>query len=739
MATKYTSFADLYRVEKSKQQATLENKGFKTCPLSRNDIENLANSYITQELTVQAKLFRVDNEQGAVLMGRSVNSGDYAGIVFPNIFPGQTEPREYRLRRDNPDVEYKNGEVHERAKYLSPPGRANLFYFVPGTPLEKLSDQTVPIIITEGEKKTLALWRLAVENEQNFLPLGLPGVWSWRGTIGKNVGPKGERRNVKGPVNDFDRIFWEKRIVYVLFDTNVDSKSEVRAARQQLAQHLFTLGAKVFYVDLPINCGVNGVDDLLAISGKEVVLDLINRAQAFAATLAESMINLTDLGNARRLIRMYGSDIRYCYAWSKWLIWDGKRWKVDDVGQIFRLAKKTVATIYAEAIEQTDNNLIKSITNHAKKSESERALNAMIALARSEPGIPVTPNELDANPFLLNVLNGTLDLKLWQLKGHERKDLITKVAPVEYSHKAKCEMWEKFLLSVCGDKPEIVSFLQRIVGYSLTGDISEEKLFFVHGPPAAGKSTFIEALKATLGDYAATADFEIFLARRDSNGPRNDIARLAGARVVTSVEVDEGKRLAEGLVKMLTGGDTVTARFLYHETFEFKPTFKLWLAANNAPIIRDDDEAMWRRILRIPFENSIAEDKRDPKIKGTLRNPEIAGPGILAWAVEGCRDWQQNGLNVPNAIKTATRNYQLEMDPLQDFIVERCIVGDEYWVFSADIWNCYTEWLKGNGVVSWLSRKAFNIRLKERGCVAERNYQGRCWRGIGLQKYMEEN
>ncbi len=191
------------------------------------------------------------------------------------------------------------------------------------------------------------------------------------------------------------------------------------------------------------------------------------------------------------------------------------------------------------------------------------------------------------------------------MRPHRREDLITKVCPTRYEPGARSDLLDRFLDEATGGNRELRDFLQRAVGYSLTGDVSEEVLFFVHGPGRSGKSTFMEALKATLGDYAKSADFESFVQRRDAGAVRNDIAELAGRRFVVSIEVDEGKKLAEGLVKLITGGDTVRARFLYQEAFDFVPQFKLWLAANHAPKVKHDDSAMWRRILRIPFENIV--------------------------------------------------------------------------------------------------------------------------------------
>jgi len=276
----------------------------------------------------------------------------------------------------------------------------------------------------------------------------------------------------------------------------------------------------------------------------------------------------------------------------------------------------------------------------------------------------------------------------------------------------------------------------------VTGETTEEKLFFIHGPTAAGKSTFTEAIKATLGDYAVTADFETFLKRIQVGAVRNDVARLAGARFVVSIEVDEGRELAEGLTKILTGGDTVSTRFLYHESFEFFPKFKLWLAANHAPRVSDRDDALWRRILRLPFEHTIPEEKRDPKVKATLRDPKIAGPAILAWAVRGCLLWQQCGLFVPEVIRDATDEYRADQDPLRDFFPDECKFDTTAFVPVSDLRKRYDDWGKETGLRYLLGPKQFNERFEEKDCQRQsRRYLndvgtekvGKCWVGVTLQ------
>ncbi len=337
---------------------------------------------------------------------------------------------------------------------------------------------------------------------------------------------------------------------------------------------------------------------------------------------AERERRYTDLANAERFARC-NPDTAFVKPWNQWLLFDGHRWARDDHNQVRLRATDLVRSIYLEA--SNANPFDAPLAKHALGSMSEHRIRAMLSLAQCERLIAAVPADFDADPWLLNCANGTLDLRTAELRKAAAADSITKLSPVAYDADARCDLWDRFLERVVPD-PDVREFLQRAAGYSLTGDTREEVLFFLHGPTAAGKSTFVEALKAALGDHSVTADFETFLKRPPSGGPRNDVAALAGARLVVSIEVDEGRALAEGLVKLITGGDTVTARYLYQESFEFRPQLKLWLVANSAPRARDDDAALWRRVLRVPFNVEIPEAERDPDVKAVLRDPVQAWP-----------------------------------------------------------------------------------------------------------------
>jgi putative DNA primase/helicase len=438
--------------------------------------------------------------------------------------------------------------------------------------------------------------------------------------------------------------------------------------------------------------------------------------------------NLTDLGNAERLVHRHGDELRYCPQLGGWLAWDGTRWRPDDTGDVERLAKETIRSIYVEAGNESDDAKRKALADHAKRSESRNRIEAMIALARSEPGIPARAEEFDADPWLLNCPNGTVDLRSSTLRLHDRDDLITKVAGTEYDPQAEAPRFERFLKEVLVED-EVIDFVRRFAGYSLSGSTRERVIAILHGRGKNGKSTLIELLQVVMGDYATTTDTETILAKR-YQGVGNDVAALKGARFVAAAEVEKGRRLAESKVKQLTGNDTVTARFLYSEPFSFKPEFKLWLSTNNKPEITGTDDAIWDRIRLILFEQRFDGKAADTELPEKLR-AEL--PGILAWMVRACGEWLLDGLGKPQKVREATEGYRVEMDVLAAFIEDRCVVRERAVALATPLYEAYRKWCDENGEHPE-SQKKFGGWLRERGFSddRERGSRRKIWRGIGL-------
>jgi putative DNA primase/helicase len=452
----------------------------------------------------------------------------------------------------------------------------------------------------------------------------------------------------------------------------------------------------------------------------------------------------TDVGNAELFVKHFGSNLRYVPARGQWLLWNSMegRWVYDDLLVVNQLAMQFTRFMRQAAGQLADPDRAKRLFLHAIDTDSRSRIDAMIHVARSF--VAIRPEQLDADKYLLNCVNGTIDLRTGVLRPHRQEDLITKQVPVVFDTDARSEEWEQFLKTAMQGDEEVTSFLQRAVGYTLTGDNCEEVLFFLHGKTGKnGKSTFRDAIKTILGDYSRIASFSSFQEVSFSSGGRSaspDIARLAGARFVSASESNAGVRLDVALIKTITGRDPLTARFLRQENFEFCPEFKLWLLANDPPIIDDDDDAAWRRVIRIPFNHTV--EVPDTTLKDRLASPLIAGPGILAWAVRGCLEWQRGGLRIPAAIQNAIAAYRTDMDPLDDFYESRCVFGEKVWVKSAHLYAAYTEWAHSRGMrdKDIATQKGLTTRLvKRRGCKpTETNKDGRILRGVGLVMHTEE-
>ena len=430
--------------------------------------------------------------------------------------------------------------------------------------------------------------------------------------------------------------------------------------------------------------------------------------------------NATDLGNAELLVRWHGENIRFVPAWGKWLIWDGRRWVIDQTGKIRRVARDTVRRLYKEASGIDDEDLRKKLVKHALSSESVNKQKAMIDAAGFLEDIPVIPEQLDTNPWLLNCMNGTLDLRTGQLYQAKREDLITKLVPFNYSPAAKAPKWEAFLEQIFDGALRLVQYVKKGAGYCLTGLTEEHCLFVCHGTGRNGKSTMLQTLANVIGPYyAQAAPASTFMVKRDEGIP-NDIARLRGSRYVIAAESEENQRLAESLIKQLTGGDKITARFLHQEFFEFTPQFKIWLMTNHKPTIRGTDTAIWERIKLIPFSVTIPEGERDPRLMDKLA---AEAEGILAWAVEGCLLWQKERLGLPDEVRSATNEYRMLMDTVGDFLATECENAPGSSTLIKDIYTAYSNWAEQSGERA-LTRKAFSQRLSERGLATRRGTGG---------------
>lgn len=439
---------------------------------------------------------------------------------------------------------------------------------------------------------------------------------------------------------------------------------------------------------------------------------------------------LTETGNGERLVQQNAGLIRYSTQREKWLHYEGGRWVVDDSKEIERRAKATVRSLYQEAAACSDDDVRKAIVSHAKASEKMAARSAMIRAAMSEPGIPVLLDQLDADPYLLNCANGTLDLRTGKLRKHNAKDLITKTTGLKYDPKAKSELWDRVLREAVGGDDELAAYLQRALGYALIGLPLERAFFFLYGPGGTAKTTLVNAFMAAFGEYAVTADFETWLLRNTPGGNRGDLVRLAGARLVTSVEGRHGARWDEGLIKRITGGDVITAAAKFENEVSFLPACTLLLAANDPPSARDDDWALWDRIKRMPMTAVI--QNRDPTIKEQLKEPQHAA-AVLAWAVAGCLEYQRSGLGTAKAVDASTAAYQAENDHFGEFLADEMVFDPDTQIERKLLASRYKSWCDETNRRNMLSSKEIAKRLRAAGCTESKSVGARIWVGVQLR------
>ena len=420
---------------------------------------------------------------------------------------------------------------------------------------------------------------------------------------------------------------------------------------------------------------------------------------------------LTDVGNAERFAAMFKDQVKYCAIYKKWFIWNGKRWEQDDTGKIITYAIECVRNIIHDADLLPEGDKRKSLIQHSLKSESSGKLKALLEIASGMPAITVRSEDLDQNPWLLNCQNGTIDLRTGKLKPHDPKDYITRICAAAYKPDCAIPLWTQLMEKITGGDKEYIRYIQKALGYALTGDISEQAIFILYGTGSNGKSTMLNIFAALLNGYAQSTSSDTFMQKKNES-VNNDIARLKGARFVSAIEMEEGKRMAESLIKSMTGGDKLVTRFLYGEFFEYVPQFKVFLAVNHKPDIRDTTNSIWRRIKIMEFNNTFTEQERDKNFPTKIMAKEL--PGILAWAVQGCLDWQQNGINAPDIVEAATRAYKEEMDSFSHFFNECCVVREGARVSNKMLRAKYDEWCAENGERG-LTQRPFSRKLRERG------------------------
>ena len=596
------------------------------------DYRSLETRWIGRELADLAKIRRVDSATGRLLMGRR-DHGSYEGLAIPYFLPGESHVREWRLRRDNPDMEYKDGKQKECKKYLSPPGRANKIYFPPSTSQELLKAVDTPVMVTEGEFKTLALWRLANHGSAvpRFLPIGLAGVWNWRGTVGKGTGPNGDRRNVKGVIPDIDLITWEGRRVIIAFDADAEKNEQVDIARSLLARELRMRGAEVAVLTWDIALG-KGIDDLLANVGPERVLELLETAD-FETEESNDGLSVQQIADAITAKHRFARD-----AGGRLYVYQNGCYQPDGASFIAQQVKKLLVSM----------KLASKWTSH-KSDEVVKYLSVDAPLLWEQP-----PRDQ------VNVLNGLLDVNTRALSQHSADFLWPVRIPVKYDPSARCPMWDKFVKEVFPEDSEAIAW--EILAWLMTPDTSIQKAILLVGEGANGKSMYLRAVLAFIGKQNTAA---VSLHKLEND--RFSVARLVGRLANICPDLPSTDLDSTSVFKAITGGDPLQAEYKFKDSFEFVPYARLVFSANHLPKSQDASAAFYRRWHVVPFERTF-EDGAPDTIPSDKLDAMLSAPaelsGVLNKALEALARLRTRGFSESESTNRATDEFRQATDPL---------------------------------------------------------------------------
>ena len=439
--------------------------------------------------------------------------------------------------------------------------------------------------------------------------------------------------------------------------------------------------------------------------------------------------DLTDESIARSFVNLHSDKLRYCPTWKAWLVYDGMRWYKDDTLEPVRLAQKYVQSLRDHLPRLSGRSERDEFLSAIRRAEHSRTPTAILKSAQSDDRVVVRPADFDQNQYVLNCRNGTIDLTTGELNRHGPGDNLTKLAPVEFLPSATCPTWDAFLSRIMAGDNELIGFLRRAAGYALTGDASGNCFFLLHGHGRNGKTVLVNALLHVLGDYGMTAANNLLTSANRQHPTA--LADLHGKRLVGISEPNDG-RFDEALVKWLTGGDTIRARRVHCDSFEFSPTFKFFMSSNHMPEVREMGEAMWRRIRVIPFTVTILPEEEDTGLAGKIR---AEASGILNWMLKGCLEWRVQGLMPPESVNRATKDYREEMDSVGEFINARCILGPDLRVPTNELLRAFAEWCDQTGVAQneRVGTKEFSQRLEQKGFKGDRTSTTRWRLGVALK------
>jgi putative DNA primase/helicase len=448
---------------------------------------------------------------------------------------------------------------------------------------------------------------------------------------------------------------------------------------------------------------------------------------------ARSAYYETDLGNAKRLVARFGADIRFVPERKCWIVWDGTRWRIDSDGEIMRRAKQVTVEMLREAVNIEDSDKRDRQVKHALKCQAAPRLAAMILVASTEAEVVISIEKLDADPMLLGVLNGVIELRTGKFRKAKREDFITMQANVTYDPDATCRNWKRFQIKITAGDRKLIRYKQEALGYCLTGLVTEEKAFIWYGTGDNGKSTERETVFSLMGDYAIAASADLLMEKQSSESATPQVARLKGRRIVAINETREGAILNEARLKYITGHDTISARFLHENPFDFYPSHKPFITTNHKPIVRGTDHGIWKRLHLWPYTVKIPKEEIEREFRERKLMPERSG--ILNWMLTGLRAYLQRGnLAAPAAVDGATAAYRQDMDVIAQWIEERCSVHPQATITSRAAYSDYEQWARDE--IGWVFTKVkFRRNLIDRGFAADKGSQGqRVIQGLRLKE-----
>ena len=440
-------------------------------------------------------------------------------------------------------------------------------------------------------------------------------------------------------------------------------------------------------------------------------------------------LQFTDRTNKILFLNIYGDSIRYCYNLKKFLIWNGTCWEFDNDGVVRQLVFDFSPKMYRAGLFMEDEQMQIEYEKNVLRLESVPKMNYLYNYLQSAKEINVKPSELDLDHYLFNAEKKTIKLKNGEAYEPKQVDLLTKKSLFVYDKEAKCPTWEMFLMQIFNNDLDLIHFVQKAFGYTLSGDVSEQCMFILFGSGANGKSTLLNVIQNLFGDYAVSTITDTFMKKNSEQ--TNDLARLKNARLVIASEAEENKPMSESLIKQITGGDKISARFLYGEYFDFFPTFKIFMATNHKPKISGGDNGIWRRIKLIPFTVSIPEEKRDRYLTEKLMEENS---GILNWLLEGFRMWEKEGLHEPDSVREANEEYRFDMDIVENFITD-CLDIDaslQERVLNGELFETFRKWCEKNNETV-LSQRKFTSKLKEKNYEQFPSNGSRWWRGFSIK------